>query len=93
MLELFTKGGVVMCINPVDYAFNFPVAEKLITSPAGMLQGLAGVAKALLAIENLYGSRDRLFLDFDHPEVRDELRQYYDSVRRADDCVGARCIR
>ncbi len=38
----------VMFINPVDYDFAFPVAEKIITDPAGMARALAGIAKALL---------------------------------------------
>lgn len=38
----------LMFINPVDYDFAFPVAEKIITDPAGMVRALAGIAKALL---------------------------------------------
>ncbi|HWQ93899.1 MAG TPA: NADH-quinone oxidoreductase subunit NuoG, partial [Gammaproteobacteria bacterium] len=37
----------LMFINPVDYDFAFPVAEKIITDPAGMVRALAGIAKAL----------------------------------------------
>ncbi len=42
------NGANIMCVNPVDYEFMFPVAEKIIAAPAGMEQELAGIAKALV---------------------------------------------
>ena len=42
------NGATVMCINPVDYDFYFPVAEKLICSPVNMVVELAGVMKAIV---------------------------------------------
>ncbi len=42
------KGGSIMFINPMDYAFNFPVAEKVVVSPSVMVTELAAVAKVLL---------------------------------------------
>ncbi|WP_455212322.1 NADH-quinone oxidoreductase subunit NuoG, partial [Kaarinaea lacus] len=42
------NGAKVLCINSVDYDFYFPIAEKLICSPANMLGDLAGVLKAVL---------------------------------------------
>lgn len=42
------NGASIMCVNPVDYEFMFPVAEKVIAAPAGMEQALAGIAKALV---------------------------------------------
>ncbi len=41
-------GARVMCINPVDYEFLFPVAEKIVVAPSAMAAELAGVAKALV---------------------------------------------
>ena len=43
-------GANVMTVNPVDYPFNFPVAEKLIGGSVQMVRMLSGVAKALLDI-------------------------------------------
>lgn len=43
-------GARMMAINPVDYSFNFPVAERLIGEPTRMVAALAGIAKALLEI-------------------------------------------
>ncbi|MDM8546164.1 NADH-quinone oxidoreductase subunit NuoG [Candidatus Venteria ishoeyi] len=37
----------VMLLNPVDYDFNLPIAEKIITAPSQMVEALAGIAKAL----------------------------------------------
>lgn len=39
-----------MFVNPVAYEFNFPVEEQLVASPAGMLQELAAICKALISI-------------------------------------------
>jgi len=37
-------------VNPVDYEFNFPVAETLVGGPAAMVRSLAAIAKSLLHI-------------------------------------------
>jgi NADH-quinone oxidoreductase subunit G len=42
------RGGKVMLLNSIDYEFNFPIAEKIITAPATWIEELAGIAKALL---------------------------------------------
>ena len=42
------NGANIMCVNPVDYEFMFPVAEKVTAAPAAMEQALAGIAKALV---------------------------------------------
>lgn len=41
-------GAKIMLVNPLDFDMNLPVAEKIVTAPAMMLQQLAGIAKALL---------------------------------------------
>jgi len=45
------KGAKLMTINALDYEFSFPLSAKVITTPAGMVHALAGVAKALAAIK------------------------------------------
>ena len=45
------NGAAIMTINPVDYDFNFDLAEKRITAPHGMVGELAGVAAALLTLK------------------------------------------
>ncbi len=43
-------GAKVMCVNPVDYEFRFPVAGKIIAANDEMEYELAAIAKALLDI-------------------------------------------
>ena len=44
------KNAKIMAVNAVDFDFNFPVEEKLITSPAEMVNSLAEITKALLTL-------------------------------------------
>ncbi|MCW9031216.1 MAG: NADH-quinone oxidoreductase subunit NuoG, partial [Gammaproteobacteria bacterium] len=44
------KGAKVMSVNAVDFDFNFPIEEKVITSPAQMVDSLAAITKALLTL-------------------------------------------
>jgi NADH-quinone oxidoreductase subunit G len=45
------NGAKVMLFNPIDYDFNFKIADKIIATPSIWLENLAGIAKALLDIE------------------------------------------
>lgn len=42
------QNAALMFINPVDYPARFPVTEKVIAGPYGMVHALAGVAKSLV---------------------------------------------
>jgi len=44
------NGAKIMAVNAVDYDFNFPIEEKVITSPAEMVNSLAEITKALLTL-------------------------------------------
>ena len=39
------RGAKVMVVNPVDYHFNFPLAEKLIVRPSRMVAALGAIGK------------------------------------------------
>jgi len=41
------QNGKIMCVNTLDYDFNFPVAEKIIASPATLPVELGAIVKAL----------------------------------------------
>jgi NADH-quinone oxidoreductase subunit G len=43
------RGAKILAVNPVDYAFNFPLTQKIIVTPADTLAALAGIAQALKA--------------------------------------------
>jgi len=44
------KGAKIMAVNAVDFDLNFDVEEKIITSPAEMVDSLAAITKALLTL-------------------------------------------
>lgn len=44
------NGAQLMFVNPIEYDFNFPVEEQLVSSPAGMVNDLVAICKALLSI-------------------------------------------
>jgi NADH-quinone oxidoreductase subunit G len=44
------NGAAVMCVNPVRYDFNFPLAHEIAAGPAGMERHLAAIANALLPL-------------------------------------------
>ena len=44
------NGAKIMTVNAVDFDFNFPVEEKIITSPSDMVSSLAEITKALLTL-------------------------------------------
>lgn len=75
------KGGKIMCVNPADFEFMFPVSDKIIAAPAVMEQALAGVAKALIdsgasapqGLADLLGGMD----------VSDSHRSMADSLKSA----------
>jgi len=44
------RGAKIMAVNAVDFDFNFDIEEKVITSPAEMVDSLAAITKALLTL-------------------------------------------
>lgn len=42
------RGASIMTVNALDYEFNFPLAESLVSAPADMAANLAAIIKALL---------------------------------------------
>ncbi len=45
------RGAKVMLVNPIDYEFNLPIAEKIIVTPGAMVEHLTGITKALLDLD------------------------------------------
>lgn len=45
--KAYRNGAVMMAINPVDFAFTFELAEKIIVAPSAMIDNLVQVASAL----------------------------------------------
>jgi len=63
-------GGQVMAINPVDYAFNYELSQKLVVSPSDMVMNLAAVAAALGA--DIAGVDTKA--DANHQAIADALK-------------------
>ncbi|VFM95398.1 MAG: NADH dehydrogenase subunit G [Candidatus Kentron sp. G] len=43
------RGAQIFVLNPIDYPFNYPLAECLIADPEEMIARLAGIARALMS--------------------------------------------
>ena len=44
------RGADIMAVNALDYEFNFPLSENLVSAPAEMPVNLAAIIKALLSL-------------------------------------------
>jgi NADH-quinone oxidoreductase subunit G len=71
-------GANIMFVNPVDYEFLFPVANKLIVDPRQIGLALAGVAKALLAATKATPPKglDVLLNDVDCNETHESIARH-----------------
>ncbi len=71
-------GANIMCVNAVDYDFNFPVSAKKIVSPANMLSELAGILKALSSDdlpEGLGALISKIEADETHKAIASQLKE------------------
>lgn len=50
--KMVKKGGRICAINPVDFTYNFAVANKIVVPAHELLQTLASIAKELLILTN-----------------------------------------
>lgn len=53
--KMHSNGGKILVVNPIDFAFNFEVAEKSIVSDNDLVLGVARIAKAILNIQKKAG--------------------------------------
>ena len=44
------RGASIMAVNALDYEFNFPLSENLVSAPANMAKNLAAIIQALLSL-------------------------------------------
>lgn len=78
-----SNGSKIMLINPRDYDFLFPVATKIISDSAAMIPALAGVAKALVDLNNAE-IPDNLTALLDHVEVSGAHRVIAEQLSKAE---------
>jgi len=49
------RGASVMVVNPIDYDFNYPIAEKLLVRPSQMVATLGAIAKLVAGGDDALG--------------------------------------
>ncbi len=73
------RGASIMAVNALDYEFNFPLTESLVSAPADMSANLAAVIKALLSLsgksapEGLTSLLENVTVQDSHREVAQHL--------------------
>jgi len=72
------RGAALMFLNPAAFEFNYPVAESVVATPAGMLQALAGIAKALGA-----GAKGRLAKLLADAQADDQHKAIAERLKKA----------
>ena len=85
------KGARVMFVNMLDYDINFPVAETIVASPAGMQRALGGIARALLEIsgnESPQGMTD-LVAGIDVNDTMKAIASHLQAAERATIILGS----
>ena len=74
------NGAQLMLLNHVDYELNYPVAEKIVVSPAALATELAAIVKAMLEITSetapagLAGLSDAVNVTDTHRAMADHLK-------------------
>lgn len=74
-------GGTVVAVNPVDFEFNYELAAVIVTSPAGMVQELAALAKA---VGKKRSSLSKLLVD---AEPADHHQNIVERMKAAGNCT------
>lgn len=77
------NGGQLMLLNHVDYDINYPVSEKIITSPSTMTTELAAIVKAMLEITS-ESAPEGLAVLIDSVDVTDTHRAMADHLKVAE---------
>ena len=73
------RGASIMAVNALDYEFNFPLTENLVSAPADMAVNLAAIIKALLSLsgkaapEGLAGLLENVSVHDSHRVVAQQL--------------------
>ena len=84
------KGANIMTVNAVDYDFNFPVEESVITSPAEMVNSLAAIVKALLSLtgNSVPQGLDKLLNNVSASDAHLDIAKHLHSADKASVILG-----
>ena len=88
------NGANIMAVNAVDYDFNFPVAEKIITTPAEMVNALAAVTKALLTLTGKPAAEglDTLLANVKANDAHLDIAKHLQSAEKASVILGSQAL-
>ena len=88
------KGANIMAVNSVDFDFNFPLAEKVITSPAEMVDSLAAITKALLTLTGKAAAEglDKLLSNIKASDAHLEIAKHLHSADKATVILGTQAM-
>lgn len=88
------KGATVMAVNAVDFDFNFPVAEKAITSPAEMVNSLAAITKALISLTGKPAAEglEKLLSSVTSDERHTKIAEHLNSADKATVILGTQAM-
>jgi NADH-quinone oxidoreductase subunit G len=88
------KGAKIMSVNAVDYDFNFAVAEKVITSPAEMVNSLAAITKALLTLtgKSAASGLDALLSNVNTTDACLDIAKHLHSADKASVILGTQAM-
>ena len=88
------KGAKIMAVNAVDFDLNFDVEEKVITSPAEMVDSLAAITKALLSLtsKNAAEGLDALLSNVTASAAALEIAKHLHSADKATVILGTQAM-
>ncbi len=82
------RGASVMLVNPLDYPFNYPIADKIIAAPAALVPALAGIAKALQGKSKQEGALAELLSGVRADKVQKAIAGHLKEAERATVLLG-----
>ena len=88
------KGAKVMFVNAMDYEFNFPVAENIVTGPANLARELAAICKALLSIsgDRAPSGLTELLANIDTHDVHINIAKHLHAADNATVLIGTQAM-
>ena len=88
------KGAKVMFVNAMDYEFNFPVAENIVTGPANLARELASICKALLSIsgDKAPSGLTELLANIDTHDVHINIAKHLHAADNATVLIGTQAM-
>ncbi len=88
------KGAQMMFVNAMDYEFNFPVTENIVTNPISMARELAAICKVLLSLsgERAPTGLAELLVNIDAHDVHVNIAKHLYSSDNASVFLGTQAM-